>query len=695
MSYYKGTWNTSGSYKVTTQFSSAMTVTFTGNETALTMGIGNDQSIFDIYIDGSLWESFDGYAAASGDRVINIYLDKSGSHTIDIRNRAEKNKNSSGYTLRFKQLLVLSTVYDQQTINYGYDALARLLTATYAGVSPSRSYGYTYNRSGNRTQQVVTVGGTPTTTNYTYNAANQLTSGSATYDANGNLTSDGTNSYTWDRANRLLSMGGASYKYDGLNNRVQQTVGVNVTKYLLDLQPGLSVVLAETTGANVIRFVHSPRGIHAHKDAAGAWEWIMQDGLGSVRGVVDNTVSALESRNYDPYGTGFGATGSSQTSYGFTGEPMDTNGLLHLRARYYNPVSGVFTALDSFEGIANRPMSLNGYSWVEGNVPNAIDPTGMQQCDSLQDLFSPNAAGGHYARQYACQQLQNKLSGTVYGPISWDEVFNCYDCAMTAPIRSVESYTQGLMQAMSDGMFGAGQRRIDTAIEQYAISNPVVSPPPDTSEYGDDGYMEGISFAIGLIGGVQIGREIVYDFATFQRSTFAYTGTGWTFPTVGDSAYSGRIEGFVEDNPDTFEGGAFFSQYSGVFTVDSNGIALPGVFGVGLTHFWGQASGKYPAVTGNTYTISAGKTLPFDKGRWTLTYWPQGDRKSYVKRDCRVDIQQLRDDISNAYGSPIPGIASAIALQTARTIAVRTAEAKARDFDNKHGGSSCSCRPTG
>jgi RHS repeat-associated protein len=103
---------------------------------------------------------------------------------------------------------------------------------------------------------------------------------------------------------------------------------------------------------------------------------MVQDGLGSVRGVVDNTVGVLESRNYDPYGVGFGATGSIQTSYGFTGEPMDDNGLLYLRARYYNPAAGVFTALDPFEGMWDDPMSINGYSYVHGDPTNLTDPSG-------------------------------------------------------------------------------------------------------------------------------------------------------------------------------------------------------------------------------------------------------------------------------------------------------------------------------
>jgi hypothetical protein len=157
-------------------------------------------------------------------------------------------------------------------------------------------------------------------TNYTYNAANQLTSGGATYDPNGNLTSDGTTPATWDRANRMRTYAGATYTYDGLGNRAAQTVGATVTRYLLDLQPGLAVVLSETVGANTTRYVHSPRGIHAQKDAGGNWKWLAQDDLGSIRNVVDNAANVLWSTNYDPFGTGFGVLGTVQSAYAFTGE---------------------------------------------------------------------------------------------------------------------------------------------------------------------------------------------------------------------------------------------------------------------------------------------------------------------------------------------------------------------------------------
>jgi hypothetical protein len=82
---------------------------------------------------------------------------------------------------------------------------------------------------------------------------------------------------------------------------------------------------------NGVNYVHSPCGIHAQNDLSG-WEWMVQDGLGSVRGVVDDSLAVLQSVNYATYGEPFGITGSSQTNFGFTGEQTDDSGLLYLRA---------------------------------------------------------------------------------------------------------------------------------------------------------------------------------------------------------------------------------------------------------------------------------------------------------------------------------------------------------------------------
>jgi RHS repeat-associated protein len=289
---------------------------------------------------------------------------------LEIRNRPDRNPNSTGYVVRFKQLAVLQVTYDEHTIQYTYDALARLIEAFYD--SGTQVYTYGFDTVGNLTN----LNGA----SRTYNAANQMTNDGTnmlTYDNNGNLTNDGTNAYVWDRANRLLSMGGTSHQYDGDGHRFQQTIGMTITQYLLDVQPELSVMLSATTGLNTERYVHAPRGIHAWQDASSVWHWIGQDGLGSVRLQADNTSTVEGSRHFDPYGNLIGSvSGTIGTPYHFTGELLDGSGLLDLRARRYSSNLGVFTGLDPFEGIPNRPMSLNGYSWVEGNVANAIDPTG-------------------------------------------------------------------------------------------------------------------------------------------------------------------------------------------------------------------------------------------------------------------------------------------------------------------------------
>ncbi|MDX2138738.1 MAG: hypothetical protein SF123_11645 [Chloroflexota bacterium] len=315
--------------KQTDAFDARLMVGFFGDAVTLTMGTGSDHSLYDVYIDGSLWQSFNGYAASAGQVDILIpgqpQLAGDGPHLLEIRNRAERQAaGTSAYRLRFKQLVVHDRSATLRTIQYTYDGLARLREARYLprlrtsapDADLLERYQYVFDRAGNRTQQSIALnGGAPTTTNYTYNAANQMTNAGAatlTYDNNGNLLNDGTNEYTWDRANRLTLQNligvltlETSQQYDGNGNRIRQsdTTGAQttITRYLLDMQPGLAVVLAAATGASTDRYLHAARGIHAQHLHGGAWQHPLQDGLGSVRSVVDSNVATLNQVNYSTY----------------------------------------------------------------------------------------------------------------------------------------------------------------------------------------------------------------------------------------------------------------------------------------------------------------------------------------------------------------------------------------------------------
>lgn len=69
--------------------------------------------------------------------------------------------------------------------------------------------------------------------------------------------------------------------------------------------------------------------------------------------------------------------GEMGTSYGYTGEMEDDNGLVYLRARYYNHDTGTFISQDPVEGDIRDPMSLNRYAYAHGNPINRTDPSGM------------------------------------------------------------------------------------------------------------------------------------------------------------------------------------------------------------------------------------------------------------------------------------------------------------------------------
>ncbi len=270
------------------------------------------------------------------------------------------------------------------TIDYVYNPLYRLTEASY---STGDYYRYTYDSVGNRlTQQSYLSNDT-----YIYDNANRLTTVNGithTWDANGNLLNDGTNTYTYDAANRLTSLTGTSgtstFSYNGLGDRLTQ----NGVQYTLDLNAGLTQVLADGTNTYLYGLARlAERG-------GGTNEYHLGDALGSVRQLTNTSGEVTLTRRYDPYGKASQSGGSSQTEYGFTGEAADASGLIYLRARYYAPTDGRFLSRDTWEGDVNHPLSMNRWLYVEGNPVNYRDPFGLWSIAPGFDLSN----GGLYGQ---------------------------------------------------------------------------------------------------------------------------------------------------------------------------------------------------------------------------------------------------------------------------------------------------------
>jgi RHS repeat-associated protein len=77
--------------------------------------------------------------------------------------------------------------------------------------------------------------------------------------------------------------------------------------------------------------------------------------------------------------------------HGFAGEWVDATGLIHLRARYYDPRTGRLITRDNWQGYAQRPISQNKWVYGYANPVFYTDPTGndpIAECVALIIAFA-------------------------------------------------------------------------------------------------------------------------------------------------------------------------------------------------------------------------------------------------------------------------------------------------------------------
>ncbi len=264
--------------------------------------------------------------------------------------------------------------FTDTTITYTYDPLYRLTAADYFN---GDYYHYAYDSVGNRLTQESMVSNQSSVTSYQYDDANRLVDVNGvpyTWDNNGNLLIDGVNAYAYDSANRLTALSGQqaiNYAYNGLGDRLQESVDGLTTTFRMDLNTGLTQALSDGTDTYLY-------GLERIAQVNGEAEYFLGDALGSVRQMTDEAGQVTYLRAYDPYGVVRETGGTGQTEYGFTNEYI-SQGLVYLRARYYSSATGRFLTRDTWDGDINSPMSYNPWNYVQSNPVNYIDPTGQMR----------------------------------------------------------------------------------------------------------------------------------------------------------------------------------------------------------------------------------------------------------------------------------------------------------------------------
>ena len=218
----------------------------------------------------------------------------------------------------------------------------------------------------------------------TYSPANNINQypsvdGTAfSYDANGNLTNDGVNTYGYDFESKLISVTTPSttvqYTYDPFGRLTQKIVGSNKTRYLYaSLQRIEEYNNSGTLSKRYVYGVGLDECLYSIDVSSGSISYLHLDERGSPILLTDSTGIPVEKRVFDPWGKI--ASGSlANVPIGFTGQFFDVDtGLYLYKTRHYSPRLGRFLQQDPIGYAAG----LNLYAYCGNNPVNYTDPLGL------------------------------------------------------------------------------------------------------------------------------------------------------------------------------------------------------------------------------------------------------------------------------------------------------------------------------
>ena len=292
--------------------------------------------------------------------------------------------------------------------SYSYDGFNRLIKAEY----PTGAEEYSYDRAGNRTTKQWTGPDKlhKTVENYHYDSCNRLTSletispqgehkhNEYTYDRQGNMLSDGENTYKYDSANRvsevITKLGDIQRnRYDGERLRHELEENGKVTRFLYDRKRAA----AETDeNGKTIRYIRGYELISADNMKRESCHYYVLDELGSITHMIDADGNILNQYSYDAFGNFVIKEEKAENRFGYTGEIYDSlTEQYYLRARYYNPAIARFTQEDTYYG-----DGLNLYAYCHNNPVMYVDPSGHESYpyqyfpDMFDDLDVENGQKG-------------------------------------------------------------------------------------------------------------------------------------------------------------------------------------------------------------------------------------------------------------------------------------------------------------
>lgn len=379
-----------------------------------------------------------------------------GRLNMETNNASESESISYGSVLRdatytYDRVGNILTIADNsdtntsKTATYTYDDLDRLLSATITNSrleAQNYTQTYTYSPTGNMLSQATMQDSFSENKIYCYlgNAAPQVgcpTTAAAgqmyanpqavikigdtifTYDANGNMTSAGADTYQWTYRNELAqsTVNGAAtnYAYDIGGSRVSV---VNTDDGTFVMYPSDAYNI--TDQGKVTKHIFAAGAMVATIEGSGdsVGMFYQHNALLGSQGVTSTvTASLAEVSDYTPFGAPVldDQAGSYQEQRKYIGEEYDqATGLSYLNARYYNPEQARFITQDPEFWTTNNsalldPQTQNSYSYGRNNPLRYSDPSGhspWQSLSGLSNAFVSDMAFGIGRQNYSDTSYQ-------------------------------------------------------------------------------------------------------------------------------------------------------------------------------------------------------------------------------------------------------------------------------------------------
>ena len=276
--------------------------------------------------------------------------------------------------------------------NYAYDGFNRLCASNQGGQTSllctstnntgQVAFTYAYDRFGNRWNQTVSHGSGPAPS-YAFDNNSRITGTTGVgYDAAGDMTGDGTTTYTFDAEGRIATAvnaanGTSTYLYDAEGRRVRKTTSSGSVDFVYDL--GGHEVAAVTSGGSWTRgeVYAGERHLVTYLSSPMTY-FVYSDWLGSERFRTPYVPSTNETCTNLPFGDGMNCSGTDVSPMHFTAKERDSESNLdNFGARYDSSSIGRFTSPDPMGGHQEDPQTLNKYAYVRNNPTTLTDPTGL------------------------------------------------------------------------------------------------------------------------------------------------------------------------------------------------------------------------------------------------------------------------------------------------------------------------------